>query len=296
MVLTWIYKNKGGLTALMYVCEFGFVEIVKILVDAGANLNLQNKEDNTALMIACYKNSECALELIRNGANLNLQNQHGKTALIIACENKLESVVDELIKFGADVNLLDKQGVSALIAASWSRSKNIINNLIDHGANIDIQVNGFTCLMSCCTLELQDIALKLINLGATLTFRNNNGWSALMFACDYRVEMIATILIEKKVDVNCESFNIVRYVDEGIIKHRFDKTALHLVCENKMQSLAIKLINAGAELYLLDLDKRSPIDFILQNKLTDVINHLKIMYRNSLLENMIIKLLFTIVS
>ena len=46
-------KGTGGKTALQYAAENGNIDIVNILIDAGANPNLQDKRGNTPSSLCC---------------------------------------------------------------------------------------------------------------------------------------------------------------------------------------------------------------------------------------------------
>jgi len=75
----------GNNTALMNASERGRIEIVKFLINAGANVNLQTNNNWTALMIASWTGYiEIVKLLIEAGANVNLQNDYNETALTLA--------------------------------------------------------------------------------------------------------------------------------------------------------------------------------------------------------------------
>lgn len=97
-------KNKKGWTALMLVSAneqlsnktmfdkqysyFGS-SIIELLLIHGADINLQNNDGSTALMLA-NSNSMVGL-LLRHGADINLQNINGKTALDIEFGKKINA-------------------------------------------------------------------------------------------------------------------------------------------------------------------------------------------------------------
>ena len=60
-------------------------------------------------------------ELIASGADMNLQNKCGETALILATKEGYFNIVKELVEAGADVNLKDDYGMTALILSRWSK-------------------------------------------------------------------------------------------------------------------------------------------------------------------------------
>jgi len=57
-----------------------YVELTKLLLEAGANPNIQNKNGDTALMLS--KSAEQSQVLLEAGANPNIQNMNGDTALM----------------------------------------------------------------------------------------------------------------------------------------------------------------------------------------------------------------------
>ncbi|MCY4176927.1 MAG: ankyrin repeat domain-containing protein, partial [Endozoicomonadaceae bacterium] len=65
---------------------------VEVLLDRGANTDLQGKRGLTALMIAAYFNKlECIKIFLDRGANIDLKNKNGFTALdYAAIENNFE--------------------------------------------------------------------------------------------------------------------------------------------------------------------------------------------------------------
>lgn len=68
--------KKNGWTALMYASVHGHIDIVKVLVDNGAKMNLQDRiSGNTALIWATREGRiGVAKYLIDKGANMELHN------------------------------------------------------------------------------------------------------------------------------------------------------------------------------------------------------------------------------
>lgn len=81
-------QNVWGNTALILASTFGFSDIVKLLLDSGANVNQTNDFGDTPLIMAAAKNQyEVAKILIDRGAETNTSNTYGDTALSFAIEN-----------------------------------------------------------------------------------------------------------------------------------------------------------------------------------------------------------------
>jgi len=97
-----------GKSLLQYGAEHNQVEIARLLLEKGANVNLKNKRGETALHLAVLKsNFELARIVIENGADVNLRNYEGYSALHAAAATFNEEMVKMLIDSGANVNVKD---------------------------------------------------------------------------------------------------------------------------------------------------------------------------------------------
>jgi len=56
IIVDWVNATDGK-TALMFAAERGYDEIVKLLINQGADINKQDKNGKTALLLACEKNN-----------------------------------------------------------------------------------------------------------------------------------------------------------------------------------------------------------------------------------------------
>ncbi|ETB57793.1 hypothetical protein YYC_04608 [Plasmodium yoelii 17X] len=73
-------KNRDGLTPLHYACDRGFLDIVKFLIKAGANINEEDSFGDSVLHIAAYSGKmEIIKFLINAGVNIHKKNADGLT-------------------------------------------------------------------------------------------------------------------------------------------------------------------------------------------------------------------------
>jgi hypothetical protein len=71
----------GGSSPLISASLFGKTEIVKILIDAGAEINIQNNDGSTALHTASFFcRPEIVAILLKKGADKTIKNNFGSTA------------------------------------------------------------------------------------------------------------------------------------------------------------------------------------------------------------------------
>lgn len=156
---------------------------VKLLLDAGADVNAKDNIGKTALMYAAKAFNGGDIELIsilvNAGADINARDNRGYTALMYAAAYTVEdNVFETLIKYGADVNARDNEGQTALMKAARGGCKEGIGTMIKLGAKIDAQDNnGWTALMHSTQTSFSSGAI-LLSYGANENIRNNEGKTA----------------------------------------------------------------------------------------------------------------------
>ncbi|AVG46647.1 ankyrin repeat protein [Acanthamoeba polyphaga mimivirus] len=114
---------------------------IKLLLNLGVNVDKQNFDGNTALMIACkYSNINNNMDtiklLLNHGANVKIQNKFGKNALILAgiyinSGSNMETV-ELLLNHGSDYAIRDDTGrcfLNYIRSDYYDRVIKIINNL-----------------------------------------------------------------------------------------------------------------------------------------------------------------------
>ncbi len=117
-------KNVGGATALHIAARRGNLEICKILVENGANVNITDNEGWTPLMRAAIaKNSELVKFLINNGADPKKMNLIGETVIINSASSGCSDCLEQILSsanFADNFNIdaLKKQIEDALVVAN----------------------------------------------------------------------------------------------------------------------------------------------------------------------------------
>ena len=105
-------------------------DVIQLLIEHGADLELEVADGSTALFAAVKVNDTSAAKLLlEHGANVNHRQKYRLTALFTAIENKLKDLVEMLILYGADVNVYSKYRFSLGVGYSplWAvlRSKGL---------------------------------------------------------------------------------------------------------------------------------------------------------------------------
>ncbi|GFN99232.1 ankyrin-3 [Plakobranchus ocellatus] len=96
-------------------------EIVKILLEAGADPNKATCLGNTAIHVAVIECCSGAIPLLLNaGAELEVRNFDGLTPLLLAADKGIADTIGLLKRYGANMAVLDNDGSTALLRALQS--------------------------------------------------------------------------------------------------------------------------------------------------------------------------------
>ncbi len=105
-------RNKR--TILMYAADWGDAETARMLLDAGAQVDLQDSAGNTALHRAVHaRATEVVRLLLARSANPNLRDDDGVTPLVVAVRSSQREAVKLLLQAGAKTDIKDDQGKTA---------------------------------------------------------------------------------------------------------------------------------------------------------------------------------------
>ncbi|KAL8606921.1 hypothetical protein ACOMHN_048717 [Nucella lapillus] len=109
-------------TPLRAACFDGRLDIVRFLVDNHADLTIANKYNNTCLMISCYKgHREVVTFLLEKGADPDCKAHCGATALHFSAECGHLDIVKELINFNGKMLTNDHNMTPLTIAAECGK-------------------------------------------------------------------------------------------------------------------------------------------------------------------------------
>uniref|UniRef100_A0AAY4CNS0 Uncharacterized protein n=1 Tax=Denticeps clupeoides TaxID=299321 RepID=A0AAY4CNS0_9TELE len=90
--------SQAGQTALMLAVSHGRTAMVKVLLDCGADVNVQDHDGSSALMCACEHGHAEIVRLLLDqpSCDTGLTDKHGQTALLVAMEASHMEIVDLL--------------------------------------------------------------------------------------------------------------------------------------------------------------------------------------------------------
>ncbi|KAK9934423.1 hypothetical protein M0R45_021568 [Rubus argutus] len=134
-------QDENGYSAAMIAAADGSLEAFKLLICAGADMNLQNKHGQTALeLLDANQNGEEFEKLMLNHAVEEGPNSSSLEfyALHLATQHGDLDFVHTLVSRGYDVNALDAEGYTPLMLAARGGHSKLCELLISLGARCDI--------------------------------------------------------------------------------------------------------------------------------------------------------------
>lgn len=201
--------TEGNATPLFYAACNESVEIVKLLITSGANVNADNKNGNTPLHCAATKGlAEVARLLIANGANVNASNRDGTIPLHNAAFAGAGNpeVARLLIASGSNVNAVGLSGSTPLHQAALGGYLEIAKLLLDSRANADaVSISGMTPLHYAAwqfttvwdanrLIGKAEVAKLLIAKGANTLAKEKTGKQAIDLAREKGFSGIVSVL------------------------------------------------------------------------------------------------------
>lgn len=99
-------------------------------------LNQLNQFGETLLMSSVYSKGKFSKILIKNGIDLEIKNKNGDTALLLNCQIcwTRQNIIKYLIKHNANVNVKNNLGYTPLMYAIENNCIDVVNMLLKYGA------------------------------------------------------------------------------------------------------------------------------------------------------------------
>nr|XP_042118749.1 ankyrin-1 isoform X2 [Peromyscus maniculatus bairdii] len=247
--------TKKGNTALHIAALAGQDEVVRELVNYGANVNAQSQKGFTPLYMAAQENHlEVVKFLLENGANQNVATEDGFTPLAVALQQGHENVVAHLINYGTK----GKVRLPALHIAARNDDTRTAAVLLQNDPNPDVlSKTGFTPLHIAAHYENLNVAQLLLNRGASVNFTPQNGITPLHIASRRGNVIMVRLLLDRGAQIE------TRTKDE--------LTPLHCAARNGHVRISEILLDHGAPIQAKTKNGLSPIHMAAQGDHLDCV-------------------------
>ncbi|MCP9266184.1 Ankyrin repeat domain-containing protein 17 [Dirofilaria immitis] len=207
-------STNNDRTPLMEACCAGHSDIVKHLLEHGADMNAMSATKNTPLIYASAAgNVECASLLLDYGCDTTIRNDNGHCALMEAASSGYLDVVSLLVQHGFQVlpcNQNDlKVGLeSALTLAAYKGHYDVVQYLLERGAN-KYKEELHTALMEASMDGHYEVAKLLLDNGAPVNLASDSFESPLtLTACGGHPDLVRLLLERGAIveEVNDEGY------------------------------------------------------------------------------------------
>ena len=267
--------DENGWTDLHYAAALNWPELVRMLLDTGARIDVQilsdsepisdglrqnlhklkladldwkwYKDGETPLQMAAYFNARESVKLLLDrGADIHAKSDGGDTPLYYAAgEDNLETA-HLLLERGADIHAKNKNGDTPLHFAAYYDALETARLLLDRGADIHAKANdGDTPLYYAAGEDNLETARLLLDRGADIHAKANDGDTPLHEAAYYDALETARLLLERGADIHAKA-------NDG-------DTPLHEAAYYDALETARLLLDRGADIHAKANDGDTPL-------------------------------------
>ncbi len=214
--------NILGKSPLCIAAENGQNGFMQILIQAGANIHITDKDLNNLLQLSVIAEQHQSLIFLLEYPDIaiNHTNRFGQTPLILATEKNLSESVKALIAKGASLNLSDHDGWSPLMYAVKKGTEDLVSIFIANNADLqthDLEFKQTPYLIACRAGQISSMKI-LLKHGAKSDDRDYYNRTALHIAVEINNLEMVRFVIDQNPDL--------------LAKDRFGLTALEWAIVN----------------------------------------------------------------
>ena len=201
-----LFRNQ---TFLNVAVRTGETEIMKFLIDLGADVNQNGDDNGNPLIYYAVEGgkTEVMRILIDAGADPTARDCAGGTPLHKAVFSGLTEIVKILIEAGEDVNVVTQGGLTPLHLASWfSNRPEIIKFLIDSGADLTAKYYDKTPLFDAAARNPVEILRYFVSHSADVHVKENQNNTLLHVAASSNDNVdVLEYFISQCVDIQAKN-------------------------------------------------------------------------------------------
>lgn len=242
----WLDKEKR--TMLHWSAIKGYVSIVRLLLDHGADTETIDNMGNTPVSLAALGGHEGCVRMLLPSVVKNLEwcDEGRRTMLHWSVMKEHAPIVKLLLDHGANVNCMDKLGNTPVWLAASNDNETIMELLLSHGAVTDwIDSHGRNVLHMAVTKGHGSLIQRLLSHGVNEKLAKYPDVTSLWLAISKGDETTTQMLLSYGANINGKDVN--------------QSTLLHRAAAEGNENTMRLLILNGADLEATDGDNMTPI-------------------------------------
>ncbi len=290
-------RDGSGNTPLIYACLKSARDLVKLLLDNGADVGLGNQKNRMPIHAAAEAgNFQIISMLIEAGADVNSTDNDGVTPLmILAQRGKTDAALKLLENAEIDIHIKDNAGRMAIDFATACGLRELVKAL-SQAEEAHADTYGNTSLHHACWNEQSEVVKILLEKDpASVNKPNDDGESPLILAVRRSNLMIAELLLAAGAKTDIADADGVRPLhiaaDHGDLfmgkallkagaaidsKTSDGETALILAARNGKNDFTAMLIEKEADVNAVDNDQHSALYYASEEGYTEIVEQLLI--------------------
>jgi ankyrin repeat protein len=236
-------RGSSGRTALSRACMYCRLDVIRILLEAGADTDVASSGQASLLtsVLMSGRSSSVVIPIIHllvaAGARVDAIDTIGRSCLHMAALVDADAAIPVLALAGAGhvIDNLDNVGYTALVRAIQRRSPVTVTALLDAGANpnkighpgLTEDAMGWTPLMTASSANDRRIAQLLVDSGADTNIRGENDETAVFIAARAGYKDMVALLAVAGAD---------------LLLHQKQGLTLAMVCARQSNSSTLELV------------------------------------------------------
>ena len=242
-------EDQYGMTPVLYAAQAGHIDIVKLLYsvksDAVTKKNL--KGDNAVILATKNNHLEIVQVLHEFCVPLDDKNAQDETALSTALKLQLFAIAEFLYSHGADINVVGINGNTSLMRSAFDGRCKTAEFIVDRGCSLDVRnLNGETAVMIAARHSNRDVLELLIRKGAQLALQDHSNRNALMIVCMTGKYDLIDLLMDPRAHLD-NSVPVMPKIDVNQ-KDVWGNAALMYVCCQGDKRRRVEQCNAAEKL------------------------------------------------
>lgn len=229
------YVGGESETPLHYAAHLGDLELVRKLVELGADIDARNRFNQNPLLYAAYEGRvDVCRYLLEKGAAFDFQDNRGNTPILFAARQNHLEVVRMLIEKGAAVDLKGNAGATPLFHAAARGNLEILKMLRIEGAAIGTaDDNGLVPVLAALNGGYGEVVAYLVEKGAIEGFTAGQFNDLMHGAAAAGLDDLAELAVERGADTRSRTEN--------------GRTLLHSAVAGGSRALAKKAMEVGID-------------------------------------------------